>query len=118
MRSFIRNLTIRGEVFLVFAICFGLGIIRQNIGRHLMPGAPPHGDFSNLGLVNKAIYQLLVLALVFLYVGRIRGWSFASYICRLLLSAWRLAFGESFCFSLTDTSQRCCEIYLERCHVF
>ncbi len=76
MRSFIRNLTPRGEVFLVFAVCFGLGIIRRNIGRHLMPGAPLHGEF---GLVALAIYQLLVLALVFLYIGRIRGWSFASF---------------------------------------
>jgi membrane protease YdiL (CAAX protease family) len=79
MRSFIRNLTPRGEVFLVFAIWIGLGIINQNIGRHLMPGAPLHGEFSNLGLVTKGIYQLLVLALVFLYIGRIRGWSFASF---------------------------------------
>jgi membrane protease YdiL (CAAX protease family) len=76
MKSFIRNLTPRGEVFLVFAICFGLGIIRRNIAWHLMPGAPLHGEF---GLVTIAIYQLLVLALVFLYIGRIRGWSFASF---------------------------------------
>ena len=76
MRSFIRNLTSGGEVFLVFAVCFGLGIIRRNIGQHLMPGAPLHGEF---GLVTIAIYQLLVLALVFLYIGRIRGWSFASF---------------------------------------
>ena len=41
-----------------------------------MPGAPLHGEF---GLVTIAIYQLLVLALVFLYIGRIRGWSFASF---------------------------------------
>ena len=43
------------------------------------PGTPLHGEFSNLGLVTKGIYQLLVLALVFLYIGRIRGWSFASF---------------------------------------
>jgi membrane protease YdiL (CAAX protease family) len=79
MRSFIRNLTPRGEVFLVFAICFGLGIAERNIVGHLMPGAPLHGHFSNLGLMGFAIYELVVLALVFLYIGRIRGWSFASF---------------------------------------
>jgi membrane protease YdiL (CAAX protease family) len=79
MRSFIRNLTPRGEVFLVFAIWFGLGIIMRNIERHLMPGAPLHGEFSNLGMIGLAIYQLLVFALVFLYIGRIRGWPFASF---------------------------------------
>jgi len=79
MRSFIRNLTTPGEALLVFVICFGLAIITQNIGRHLMPGAPLHGHFSNLGLMGVAIYELLVLALVFLYIGRVRGWSFASF---------------------------------------
>jgi uncharacterized protein len=79
MNSFIRNLTPRGEVFLVFAIWIGLGIITRNIMGHLMPGAPLHGEFSNLGLVVLSIYQLLVLALVFLYIGRIRGWSFPSF---------------------------------------
>jgi membrane protease YdiL (CAAX protease family) len=79
MRSFIRNLTPRGEVFLVFAIWFGLGIIMRNIGGHLMPGAQLHGEFSNLGQMVLAIYELLVLALVFLYIGPIRGWSFASF---------------------------------------
>jgi membrane protease YdiL (CAAX protease family) len=79
MKSFIRNLTPRGEVFLVFVICFGLAIVTQNIGRHLMPGAPLHGHFSNLGLIGFAIYELLVFALVFLYIGRIRGWSVTSF---------------------------------------
>ncbi len=87
MKSFICNLTPRGEVFLVFAIYFGLGIIMQTIGRHLMPGAPLHGEFSNLGLVALAIYHLLVLALVFLYIGRIRGWSFASFGFQI---SWKL----------------------------
>ena len=79
MKSFIRNLTPRGEVFLVFAVWIGLGIITRNIMGHLMPGAPLHGEFSNLGMVAVAIYQLLLFALVFLYIGRIRGWSFASF---------------------------------------
>lgn len=79
MNSFIRNLTPRSEVFLVFAIFFGLGIVERNILGHLLPGAPLHGDFSNLGLIGFAIYELVVLALVFLYIGQIRGWSFASF---------------------------------------
>lgn len=79
MRSFIRNLTPRGEVFLVFVICFGLAITTRNIGRHIMSGAPLSGHFSNLGLMGFAVYELVVLALVFLYIGRIRGWSFASF---------------------------------------
>ena len=76
MRSFIRNLTPRGEVVLVFAIWIGLGIITRIIKGHLMPGAPLHGEF---GLISLSIYHLLVLALVFPYIGRIRGWSFASF---------------------------------------
>ena len=87
MRSFIRNLTTRGEVFLVFAIWFGLGIIMRNIGGHLMPGARLHGEFSNLGMMGLSLYELLVLALVFLYIGRIRGWSFASFGFQI---SWKL----------------------------
>ena len=87
MRSFIRNLTTRGEVFLVFAIWFGLGIIMRNIGGHLMPGARLHGEFSNLGMMGLSLYELLVLALVFLYLGRIRGWSFASFGFQI---SWKL----------------------------
>ena len=79
MKLFIRNLTPRGEVFLIFAIWIGLGIIMRNIGGQLMPGARLHGEFSNLGMIGLSIYELLVLALVFLYIGRIRGWSFASF---------------------------------------
>jgi hypothetical protein len=87
MKSFVRNLTPLGEVFLVFAIWFGLGIIMRNIGGHLMPGAPLHGEFSNLGMMGLDIYQLLVLALVFLYIGRIRRWPFASFGFQI---SWRL----------------------------
>ncbi len=79
MRSLILNLTPRGEVLLVFAIWFGLGIIMRNIGGHLTPGSQLHGEFSSLGQMVLAIYELLVLALVFFYIGRIRGWSFASF---------------------------------------
>jgi hypothetical protein len=79
MKSFIRNLTPRGEVFLVLAIWIGLGIIMRNIGGHLMPGAQLHGEFSDLGMIGLSIYECLVLALVFLYIGRIRGWPFASF---------------------------------------
>ena len=87
MRSFIRNLTPRGEVFLVFAIWFGLGIIIRSIGGHLMPGARLHGEFSNLGMMGLSIFELLVLAMVFLYIGRIRGWSFASFCFQI---SWKL----------------------------
>jgi membrane protease YdiL (CAAX protease family) len=78
MKSFVRNLTPRGEAVLVVAICFGLGITALRIARHLMPGAPQHGQFSNLGQVGVIIYELSVFALVFLCIGRIRGWSLAS----------------------------------------
>jgi len=87
MKLFIRNLTPRGEVFLIFAIWIGLGIIMRNIGGQLMPGARLHGEFSNLGMIGLSIYELLVLALVFLYLGRIRGWSFASFGFQI---SWKL----------------------------
>jgi len=87
MKSFIRNLTPRGEVFLVFAIWFGLGIIMRNIGGHLMPRARLHGEFSNLGMMGLSIYELLVLALVFPCIGRIRGWPFASFGFQI---SWKL----------------------------
>src|SRR5215469_2541431 len=78
VKSFVRSLTPRGEAVLVVAICFGLGITAITIARYLMPGAPFHGHFSNLGQVGVGIYESLVFALVFLYIGRIRGWSLAS----------------------------------------
>src|SRR5215470_2504399 len=79
MKSFIRNLSPWAEALLVFAICFGLGITAVTIARLMMPGAPLHGQFSNFGQVGIIIYELSVFALVFLYIGRIRGWSFASF---------------------------------------
>ena len=78
MNSFIRSLTTRGEIFLVFAIWIILGITAQKIGQRLMPRAPLSGLFSDLGLITFTIGHLVILALVFLYIGRIRGWSFAS----------------------------------------
>jgi membrane protease YdiL (CAAX protease family) len=52
-----------------------------------MPGARLHGEFSNLGMMGLSIYELLVLALVFLCIGRIRGWSFASFGFQI---SWKL----------------------------
>lgn len=79
MNSFIRNLPSRGEAVLVILICFGLGIGALIISRRLSPDAPRYGHFNDHMLVGVVIYELLVMALVFLYVGRIRGWSFTTF---------------------------------------
>src|SRR3974390_1372872 len=78
MKSIIRNLTPRGEAVLVILICFGLGITVLGMAGFMMRKAPLHGQLRHLGPVAIIIYELLVFALVFLYVGRIRGWSLAS----------------------------------------
>jgi len=79
MKSFIRNLSPRGEAILVILICFGLGIGALRIASHLSLNAPRYGHFNDHMLIGVVIYELLVLALVFLWIGRLRGWSFATF---------------------------------------
>lgn len=81
-------------------LCFGLwlyGSIRV-IAMHLMQGVPPEPRFSNGGLfLWIVLYELVILAVVF-WIGRIRGWSFATFGLRV---TWRLTAAGFLLFVVT-----------------
>ena len=89
MKSFIRNLSVPAEFCLVILLSFGVwiyGSIRV-MAAHLMQVAPPLAQFSNgelfFGIV---VYEIVILAILF-WIGRIRGWSFATFGLRV---SWKL----------------------------
>jgi membrane protease YdiL (CAAX protease family) len=83
MKSFIRNLSAPAEFCLVVLVCFWWGIvgsIRQFIN-HLTHTAQSE-QITNSLVLWVVIMQLLVMAFAF-WVGRIRGWSLATFGSRL-----------------------------------
>ena len=83
MKAFIRNLSSPAEFCLVIVICFGLSIftsVREAVS-HLMHGTKPF-QLSNGMALWLVSYELAAFAAVF-WIGRIRGWSFASFGLRV-----------------------------------
>jgi membrane protease YdiL (CAAX protease family) len=83
VKSFIRNLSAPAEFFLVVLVCFWWGIIgsaRQFVA-HLTQVPIPE-QINNGRVLSVVIMQLLVMAFAF-WVGRIRGWSFATLGSRI-----------------------------------
>lgn len=79
MKSFIRNLSAPAEFCLVVLVCFWWGIAgsaKQFVG-HLKHTAQPE-QITNGLVAGIVIMQLLVMAFAF-WIGRIRGWSLASF---------------------------------------
>src|SRR6185295_17056765 len=68
------------------------------IAAHLMQVAPPPAQFSNgelfFGLV---VYEIVILAILF-WIGRIRGWSFATFGLRV---SWKLTGAGCLLFAVT-----------------
>jgi membrane protease YdiL (CAAX protease family) len=78
MKSFIRNLTWPAEFVIVLLICFGLGIgfqIWSITNRYPIV-------LNDRRLISGLVLDFVFLALVF-WIGRIRGWSFTSFGCRI-----------------------------------
>lgn len=88
MKSIIRNLSAPTEFFLVIFICFGLTIFANSVWiiRHLMhvPPTPTNSvvRLNNDGIVVSVILELLALGIALL-IGRVRGWSLATFGLRL-----------------------------------
>ena len=83
MKAFIRNLSSPAEFYLVIVISFGLSIftsVREAVS-HLMHGAKPF-QMSNGMALWLVSYELAAFAAVF-WIGRIRGWTFASFGLRV-----------------------------------
>jgi len=92
MKSFIRNLSLPTEFCLVLFICFGLSIAASLIwmGNHLSHAPQTHAQgivhpdnkdviqLKNGDTVFTVIIQLLTLGIT-LWIGRIRGWSLATF---------------------------------------
>jgi membrane protease YdiL (CAAX protease family) len=83
VKSFIRNLSAPAEFFLVVLVCFWWGIIgsAKQFVAHLTHAAKPE-QITNGLVLWVVIMQLLVMAFAF-WVGRIRGWSLATFGSRL-----------------------------------
>ena len=92
MKSIIRNLSTPTEFCLIIIICFGLSIAASSIWiiKHLRHGLPPHtnsvthpGNKDVIHLKNDSVVVSVVLELatlgVALWIGRIRGWSLATF---------------------------------------
>jgi membrane protease YdiL (CAAX protease family) len=87
VRSFIRNLSPRGEFILVILVGFGPITILQLLGliQSRRAGGSSGAEMSNVGLVAGIIGELAILAAV-LGIGKLRGWSLATFGSRI---SWR-----------------------------
>jgi membrane protease YdiL (CAAX protease family) len=90
VKSIIRNLSTPTEFCLVVFLCFGLTITASIvcITQHLSAVAPIPGAaamrLTNDGIIEGVIIRCLTLGAA-LWIGRIRGWSLASFGLRLTL---------------------------------
>jgi len=84
LKSFIRNFSAVTEFFLVIFICFGATIVITLVWlmRHFSDGLhmPASGvvHLRNDGVITTVIIELFTLGIV-LWMGRIRGWSLATF---------------------------------------
>lgn len=78
MRAFVRRLSTPAEFCLILALGFGLSVGRQIW--MLLHSESFH--FTNQTLITNSLCQLLLLATV-LWVGKIRGWSPATFGARI-----------------------------------
>ena len=84
MKSIIRNISEPTEFCLVIFICFGLTIFANSVWiiRHLshVPPTPTNSvvRLNNDGIVVSVILELLTLGIALL-IGRVRGWSLATF---------------------------------------
>ena len=88
MKSLIRNLSTPAEFCLVILLSFGLwiyGSIRV-LAAHMMHSPPPQPTFSNGELFLGIVSELVILVIVF-WIGRVRGWSFATFGLKV---SWKL----------------------------
>ena len=97
MKAIIRNLSSPGEFLLIIAVCFGLSITASVIWlihhghwpalqTHPSFGSPsPNKDVVHLrndDIVVSAVMELITLGIA-LWIGRIRGWSLATFGLRV-----------------------------------
>jgi membrane protease YdiL (CAAX protease family) len=83
MKSFIRNLSAPAEFFLVVIVCFWWGIVgsvKQFVNQ--LTHMPQPEQITNGLVLLVVVMQLLAMAFAF-WVGRIRGWSLATFGSRL-----------------------------------
>lgn len=84
MKSFVRNLSAPTEFCLVILICFGLTIIGTLfwLVRHL-PVFPPLPAGGVIHLDDRSVIEGIILRVlplgVVLWIGRVRGWSLATF---------------------------------------
>jgi membrane protease YdiL (CAAX protease family) len=108
MRSFIRSLSAPAEFCLVMFICFGravVGDIRGIANQHLWV-------FSNTAFLRTAVWQLVSLAAIF-WIGKIRGWSIASFGWRF---SWKGAGAGILLFVLGVLAQILIGVMMEAIH--
>jgi membrane protease YdiL (CAAX protease family) len=97
MRSFIRNLSAPVEFGLILFLGFGLSISVQ-IWR-IATSQPT--EFNNLTLFRGVIFELVALTAV-LWIGKIRGWSLATFGFRI---SWKGTGGGILLFLVTVIAQ-------------
>src|SRR4051812_734762 len=105
MRLFIRNLSAPAEFCLLVLVCFWWGIIgsAKQLVSHLTHTAQPE-QITNSVVFWVVLMQLLMMAFAF-WVGRIRGWSVASFGSRL---SWKGTGAGVLLFILTALAILCC----------
>jgi len=83
VKSWIRNLSPAAEFWLVIALCFGVMLFKSfdDALFHLFVGPRRH-PITDFMFLSMGVYELAAMAAVY-WIGRIRGWSFASFGLRV-----------------------------------